>query len=264
MSSSMLQYPPYVQVTNTYYHPGAPMHTVSDADIAALASQMKTTVIEGKQVKTENHQFFLQYQIPRSALAQPFSDPTMLPGIQATPAKAATVPRTRRAGTPHPSSHLPTPPNSPNHRGSNRNQMPPPARPYLRANRPHRYNPDERGNAKEQRKRRAAHRENINSLGGESGRRLLTQLWASIPRLAALQQMNTNVAAVNPVEAVIDGLNGMSINSSGPSQMYTVPAPGRIARRTRGVFPPPRRTHFTPIFENTKIDDTDDEMEIEL
>jgi len=90
------------------------------------------------------------------------------------------------------------------------------------------------------------------------------QQWTSIPRQAPLQPVNTNVLMPSAVQSVIDEFNGMSLNSSGPSQMYTVPAPGRIARRTRGVFPPPRRARCAAVVEPEKIDDTDTEMETQM
>jgi len=62
MSMSMLQYPPYVQVANTYYYHGAPMNTGSEDDIATLASQMRAARIEEEQAQTDNHQFRLQYE----------------------------------------------------------------------------------------------------------------------------------------------------------------------------------------------------------
>ena len=62
MSTSMLPYPPHVQVTNTYHYAGAPMDTVSDADIAVLARQMRASRIEEQKAQTENHDFLIQYK----------------------------------------------------------------------------------------------------------------------------------------------------------------------------------------------------------
>ncbi|RPB27750.1 hypothetical protein L211DRAFT_890831, partial [Terfezia boudieri ATCC MYA-4762] len=283
--SAFIQYPPHVQVVNTYYYPGYEMDTTSDADIAALASQMRAARIQEQQAQQENHEFLLQYQIPRSALSEPFSDPTMLPGIQATPAQAldtmihpdtkatpAKAARHRRAGTPHPAAHrrapyppsqLQTPPNSPTHQSRDWNEMPPPIRPHLMENRSSRYNPEQRGTAKEQRKRRAAQRETINAFGGENGRRLLHQLWATMARPAPLQPIITNVPTVNPVQAVTDGISAMGINSYRPAQMYTVPAPARRVRGPRRVFPD-CLTQKAPVVEDTKINDTDEEMELDV
>lgn len=87
--------------------------------------------------------------------------------------------------------------------------------------------------------------------------------WASIPRQAPLQLLNTNVPVVSPVQALTDRLNGMSINPFGTSQMYTVPAPGRIARHARGVFPPPRRARRASV-ANPTINSTEDKMETEF
>ncbi|KAF8431559.1 hypothetical protein BGX38DRAFT_1277225 [Terfezia claveryi] len=282
--SAFIQYPPHVQVANTYYYPGYQLGATSDADITALASQMRAARIQEQQAQQEKHEFLLQYQIPRSALSEPFSDPTMLPGIQATPAQAldtmilpditatsARATRHRRTGTPHPAAHrrapyppsqLPTPPNSPTHQSTGRNEMPPPIRPYLMENRS-RYNPEQRGTAKEQRKRRAAQRETINAFGGENGRRLLHQFWAAMPRQVPLQPIIPNVPTVNPVQAVTDGLSAMGINSYRPVQMYTVPAPARRVRGPRRVFPD-CLTQDAPVVEDTKINDTDDEMELDV
>ena len=105
----------------------------------------------------------------------------MLPGVKATAAKAPAKLRHRRAGTPHPAtcrqtpypaSHLMTPPPSPNHQSR---QMPLAARLHFMENHQRRFHPDERGTAKEQRKRRATQKKNINLLGGDNGRRLLAR-----------------------------------------------------------------------------------------
>ena len=65
MSTAKFQYPVHVQITNTYYHPGAPVNVnaVSDAEIAALANQMRATaMIAEQQAQAESHEFLIQYQ----------------------------------------------------------------------------------------------------------------------------------------------------------------------------------------------------------
>ena len=62
MSTSIRQYPPCVQVANTYYYPGAKIGTVSDGDIAALASKMRSARIEREYGHSGNHQFLLKYE----------------------------------------------------------------------------------------------------------------------------------------------------------------------------------------------------------